>query len=111
MLVDYTKIRKQKIWDGIVGAIHHSDHMTIGHIYIDEGVQLPMHQHHQEQWSNVLEGIFEFTIGQEVHTMSGGMTVYIPPNVPHSGKAITACKIIDCFHPVREDWKTLPFID
>ncbi len=111
MLVDYTKKRKQKIWDGIVGAIHHSEHMTIGHIQIDAGVVLPTHQHENEQWSNVIEGTFEFTIGDEVILLTSGMSAYIPPNVPHSGKALSMCKIIDCFHPPREDWKLLPFID
>jgi hypothetical protein len=32
------------------------------------------------------------------------MTALVPPNTPHSGKAITNCKVIDCFLPVREDF-------
>jgi quercetin dioxygenase-like cupin family protein len=111
MLVDYTKIKKQKIWDGIVGAIHHSAAMTIGHIEIESGIVLPTHNHIHEQWSNVIEGTFEFTINGEIHVVTSGMTVCIPSNVPHSGRAITKCKIIDCFNPPREDWKELPYID
>ncbi len=109
MLLDYTKLPKQKIWDGIVGAIHHSDNMTIGHIEIEAGVSLPTHNHIHEQWSNVIEGKFEFTIGEETLILEPGMSVYIASNIPHSGKAITKCKIIDCFNPPREDWKNLPY--
>ncbi len=111
MLVDYTKNRRQKIWEGITGAVHHSEHMTIGHITIEDGVELPTHQHVNEQWSNVIEGVFEFKIGNEIHILTSGMSVYIPPNMPHSGKALSMCKIIDCFHPPREDWKLLPYLD
>ena len=34
-----------------------------------------------------------------------GTVVVIPPDVPHAGKAITDCWIIDVFHPVREDYR------
>jgi len=39
--------------------------------------------------------------------MKPGETAYIPGNVPHSGRTITACKLIDVFTPVREDWIAL----
>lgn len=109
-LVNYNTLQKQKIWDGIIGAIHHSDKSTMAHIEIDEGVVLPEHHHVHEQWSHVLEGIFEFTIDGEVQKLSHGMSMHIPSNVPHSGRAITKCKIIDCFIPVREEWKELEYI-
>ena len=58
----------------------------------------------------MIEGVFEFVLGDEKIVLEAGASVYIPPHLPHSGKAITACKIIDCFVPPRDDWKSLPFV-
>jgi quercetin dioxygenase-like cupin family protein len=107
MLLDYNQIPKVKIWEGIEGAIHHSESITLAHITIQEGVVLPEHHHIHEQWSNVISGSFEFTIGKETYTLSAGMSVFIPSNVPHSGRCLSTCKIIDVFNPPREDWKSL----
>jgi quercetin dioxygenase-like cupin family protein len=34
-----------------------------------------------------------------------GEVAVIASNVPHSGKALTKCYIIEAFHPVREDYR------
>lgn len=34
-----------------------------------------------------------------------GSTIAIPRNAVHSGKAISACHMIDVFNPVREDFQ------
>jgi len=38
-------------------------------------------------------------------TYGPGDVVIIPSNTPHSGKAVTACKLMDIFSPVREEYK------
>jgi quercetin dioxygenase-like cupin family protein len=37
--------------------------------------------------------------------LTPGKVVVIGSNVPHSGKAITDCRILDVFQPVREDYR------
>jgi quercetin dioxygenase-like cupin family protein len=98
---------KVKIWDGINGSLYHSDQMTFAHIIIDKGAILPEHQHLHEQWMHLLTGEIEFTIGGETKMLTDGMIAYIPCNIPHSARAITECKVIDCFYPVREDFVAL----
>lgn len=105
--INYPAKKKLKIWDGIYGQIHHSAQMTCGHMTIAAGVALPEHQHPHEQWSHLLEGEMEFTIGGETRIMKGGETAFIPGNVPHSGRTLTNCKLIDVFSPPREDWQEL----
>jgi len=105
--IHYNDRNRVKIWDGIYGSLYHSDHLTCGHIWLEHGVLLPEHHHFQEQWTHVIEGELEFTIAGETTILKPGMCAYIPSNVPHSGKALTACKAIDIFNPVREDFKKL----
>lgn len=105
--INYHAKPKIKIWDGIYGQIHHSEKLTCAHISIDAGVVLPEHHHVHEQWSHLLEGEMEFTVGGETKILKAGETAFIPGNVPHSGRTITACKLIDLFNPVREDWVEL----
>ena len=104
---DFSNGRVVKIWDGIYGTLHHSEQITCGHILLEEGVVLPEHHHVQEQWTHVIEGQLEFRIGTEISVLTPGMCAYVPSNVPHAGKALTVCKAIDIFNPVREDFKKL----
>lgn len=105
--IDFSSKKKVRIWDGIHGALHHSERITCGHITLDSGVELPEHHHIHEQWTHVLEGELEFRIGSETMILKPGMCAYIPSNIPHAGKALTACKALDIFTPVREDFQAL----
>lgn len=101
--INYNTRKKVKIWDGIEGPIAHSGLATFGHFQLKKGSVLPEHQHEQEQWCHVIEGRLEFTIAGETAVLSPGMTAYIPSNAPHSAKAVTEVKVIDCFVPARPD--------
>ncbi len=83
----------------------HTNNMTFAYWRIEAGAALPDHSHHHEQVVNPIEGRFALTVAGETRELEPGTVVTIPPNVPHSGKAITPCRIIDVFHPVREDYK------
>ena len=54
---------------------------------------------------HVVEGDFEFTLDGETKICKPGDIVHIPSNLPHSGKAITPCKLMDVFSPAREEYK------
>lgn len=102
--IDYKAKPKIKIWEGIYGQIHHSSSITCGYISIGAGIQLPEHNHIHEQWSHLLHGEMEFTVGGETRIMKAGETAYMPSGVRHSARTISDCKLIDVFSPVREDW-------
>ncbi|MDD5570994.1 MAG: cupin domain-containing protein [Bacteroidales bacterium] len=102
--IDFKSKKKVKIFEGINGSLSHSDNITFGHITLEKGVNLPEHKHVHEQWTHVIEGKLLFIVGGEEKILTPGMAAYIPSNVPHSGKAITGCKVIDCFTPVRDDF-------
>ena len=102
--INFKTRKKVKIWEGITGSLYHSDQVTFGHITLEEGIDLPEHSHVHEQWTHIIEGKLLFDINGDQKLLTPGMTAFIPSNVPHSAKAITECKVIDCFLPVRQDF-------
>ena len=98
-------IQTKEILPGFKVRFVHSENMTFGHWKITKGSSLPAHSHPHEQVTHVLEGEFELTVGDETRMLTSDMGAVIPPNVPHSGRAITDCRVIDTFYPVREDYR------
>lgn len=90
---------------GFHGRFVHSEAMTLVRWDIAAGSPLPERAHPQEQLSAVLEGEFEMVVGGTPHRLAPGSVAVIPSNVVHSGRALTDCRIIDVFHPVREDYR------
>lgn len=103
--VDLSKLEVKEPAPGFKAVFVHTDNVTLVYWDVEEGAQMPEHSHHHEQLSNVVEGKFELNLAGEIRIVDRGSAAVIPPNVPHSGKAITRCRIIDVFHPVREDYR------
>ncbi len=90
---------------GYVGKIVHGDTMTVVHWEIKAGHAIAEHSHPHEQIVNMIQGEFELVLdGQPIHLRPGDVLV-IPGGVPHSGRAITDCRIIDVWHPTRDDYQ------
>ncbi len=85
----------------------HSENMTLSFWSFKAGTLLPEHAHPHEQILNVMEGTIEFSIEGETEILESVSVVVIPPNVKHSGKTLTDCKVIDVFYPKREDFASL----
>jgi quercetin dioxygenase-like cupin family protein len=91
---------------GITGYYAHGEKMTLGYVELEKGSIIPTHQHLQEQITYIIEGELDMMIGGESCLLTKGMYHVIGPNVPHSAVANTACKVVDAFSPVREDYKS-----
>ena len=65
-----------------------------------------MHHHIHEQITYIIVGQLDMVIDGVAFSLTDGMYHVIPSNLPHSAIAITDCKVIDVFSPVREDYKT-----
>ncbi|MFZ1313650.1 MAG: cupin domain-containing protein [Chitinophagaceae bacterium] len=90
---------------GLTGYYAHGTNMTLGLVEIKAGNNLPLHHHLHEQITYILEGKLDMTIGGQPCSLTAGMYYVIPSNVPHGAVAVTDCKVIDVFNPVREDYK------
>ncbi len=90
---------------GYHGKMIHTDTMTVAHWEIEANHLLPEHSHPQEQIVNMMEGEFELTVEGKPILMRPGDVFVIPGDVPHSGRPITHCRIIDVWHPARDDYR------
>ncbi len=103
--VELNQSEPREIFPGFKAHVVHSANMTFAHWTIKAGATLPEHAHVHEQVVNMLEGVFELTINGETRKLGQGSVAIIPSHALHSGKAITDCRIIDAFYPVREDYR------
>ena len=90
---------------GFYGKMVHGETSSLVFWDIKKDGVSPLHHHVHEQITYIVEGEFEMTIGGENYLFTSGMVHVIPSNVPHSGRAITDCTIIDSFAPARDDYR------
>ena len=103
--VELDQIRQAEIIPGFHGRFIHSEQMTLAQWRIEANAAAPEHAHPHEQICIVLEGRLELSLGSQRNVMEAGSVAVIPSTVPHSARALTACKVIDMFHPAREDYR------
>ena len=97
-------ITPKEIVPGFQGRFIHSANITVAYWDMKSGASIPLHQHVHEMIVNVIEGRLQLTVGTDTKVLEPGMAAIIPSNVPHTAKALTECRVIDVFYPVREDY-------
>lgn len=98
---------KEVVTDTISRRIITGNDMMLAHIYLDKGAIVPLHSHHNEQLTYILEGALRFWIGAdgaEQLDVRAGEVIHIPSNVPHRAEALEDTLDVDVFSPPREDW-------
>lgn len=95
----------QEIIPGFRGKLVHGAEMSLVFWEVDAGSEVPEHHHKNEQMMHVIEGRFEFTLSGVTKEYEPGDIVLIPAHEPHSGKALTSCRLMDVFSPVREEYR------
>ena len=103
-LTDLEKVKELTLAPGIRARVVNTGNMSIAHVVLDEGALLPLHTHPNEQVVNVIDGELELIVAEEKHRLTLGRVMVLPPMVPHSGRAVTRCYVVDIFHPVRDDF-------
>ncbi len=94
-----------EIAPGIHARVVTAENVTVAHVHLTKGTLLPEHEHPHEQVVNVIEGELELTVEDEATILRPGRVMVLPSNVPHSGRALTEVRVVDVFHPVREDFR------
>lgn len=104
-LLRLSEVPLREIFPGFRARIVHSERTSESWVEVDAGASFPEHHHPHEQVVNVLDGELELTCGGEVHRLTAGQVFVIPPNVPHAGRALTPCRVLDVFAPARDDYR------
>ena len=78
--------------------------IMLARVLLKKGCIVPLHSHHNEQLTFILEGALKFWIdGQEI-VVNAGEVLMIPAHMPHKAEALVDTVDLDVFNPPREDW-------
>lgn len=103
--IELASIEPKKLIEGYLARFIHTENMTFSFVEVQQGKVLPEHSHLNEQVSIMMEGEFELTLEGAPIRFGPGSVIVIPANAKHAGLAITDCKLLDVFYPVREDYR------
>ena len=78
--------------------------IMLARVLIKKGGHVPMHHHHNEQVTYILEGALKFAIDGKEVVVRAGEVLCIPSNMPHEAWALEDTVDLDVFDPPREDW-------
>jgi quercetin dioxygenase-like cupin family protein len=103
--INWNEIVEHKVIEGLFGKFFHTETMTVVQWRFEAGTSLPIHDHHHEQITMVVDGKLDLTIQNNTKTLISGDILLIPSGISHGGKSLENTTAIDIFHPVRMDFK------
>jgi quercetin dioxygenase-like cupin family protein len=80
------------------------DRVMLARLIMKKGCIVPLHSHHNEQVTHILQGALKFWIEGKEIVVRAGEVLTIPPHVPHRAEALEDTLDLDVFDPPREDW-------
>lgn len=104
-LIEIDRLPIREIFSGLRARLIHTGRVSHSWVEIDAGAAFPEHQHPHEQIVSIIAGELELVVDGVAHRLTPGQVFVIPPDARHSGRAMTACRVLDAFAPVRDDYK------
>src|ERR1700758_4781131 len=78
--------------------------IMLARVLLKKGCIVPLHSHHNEQLTYIVEGALKFYIDGKEITVHAGEVLCIPSNMPHKAVALEDTVDLDVFAPPRADW-------
>ena len=78
--------------------------IMLARVLLKKGCIVPLHSHHNEQLTYIVEGALKFYIDGKEITVHAGEVLCIPSKMPHKAEALEDTVDLDVFTPPREDW-------
>jgi len=105
--VNWDEIPTEQVGPKMERKLVYGEKVMIAKMKFKAGFSVPLHQHINEQVTQVTSGTMRFWFGEnkeETFDMHPGDVVVIPANVPHEALMVTDVEEIDTWTPIREDW-------
>ena len=78
--------------------------IMLARVLLKKGCIVPLHSHHNEQLTYIVEGALKFEIDGKEIVVNAGEVLCIPANMPHRAEALVDTVDLDVFTPPRADW-------
>ena len=105
MFIKSDQVKEVVCGDGIRRKVlAYNQEMMMCEITFLKGAVGDVHSHPHTQTTYVLDGVFEFTIGEEKRVVYKGDTLLMPADVPHGTVALEDGVLLDIFSPMRADF-------
>src|ERR1700720_4727198 len=78
--------------------------IMVARVLMKKGCIVPLHSHHNEQVTYILDGALKFWIDGKEIVVNAGEVLTIPRNMPHKAEALMDTIDLDVFNPPRADW-------
>jgi quercetin dioxygenase-like cupin family protein len=78
--------------------------IMVARVLMKRGCIIPLHSHHNEQFTYILEGALKFWVDGKEIVVNAGEVLTIPPHMPHKAEAMADTVDLDIFNPPRADW-------
>ena len=78
--------------------------IMVARVLMKKGCIIPLHSHHNEQFTYILEGALKFWVDGKEIVVNAGEVLTIPPHMPHKAEAMEDTVDLDIFNPQRADW-------
>lgn len=85
-------------------VLAYSENLMAVEIAFQKGAVGELHSHPHEQCTYILEGTFEFQVGDERRILKAGDMTYKQPNIKHGVVCLEKGRLLDIFSPMREDF-------
>lgn len=100
-------IERERVTSMLDRKLITGDSLMLSHVFLKKGCIVPKHQHHNEQFTYIIDGVLRFWIGDDLSEeviVRAGEVLHIPSNVWHKAEALEDTLDMDVFSPPREDW-------
>jgi unsaturated pyranuronate lyase len=100
--IDTEQLEVKEPLPGWKGRFFHSQNMTFAYYAFEDGAAIHEHSHENDEVWNVIEGELEVTFDGQTQVAGPGTAAFVPPNMPHSVKALGDGRAIVVDHPRRD---------
>lgn len=105
-VVDFEAGRWHELLPGVRMQPLFGDAVMLNLLEFEAGASVDEHSHPHEQLGLVVDGVLVLKIDGVENRLPAGHGYQIPGGVPHAAWAEGGpCRVLDVFHPIREDYR------